>query len=467
MIPKKQRIALRHIALELFLLSACTVLVLLTKNEGIIFDELFRLMSWESIQLVLLFNVVWLGVIVFTRSSSFYNTDLFPARGKSILINTFIFVGVISTIAIVFKIEYFNRTSFLMPIFLFTFVNIFALSLVLEWYKRQHMEGFVSRALVVGGGERLEQVMQLADVLGHSGYRCVGLLDRPETAHQNQSLAYKGQISDLMKVLEEEEIDELFVAAASLEVGEFKKIIQTADFFGVRVNLIPETTFFTSPNFKTHTLDGLPYFKHRQSPLDQVNNYLFKKAFDLIFSLTVLTLLFPLLLLIAILIRLDSKGPIFYVPIRKGEGGRIFKCYKFRSMSTCDDPVNGTRSTVKNDPRITRIGKYLRRFDLDELPQFFNVLIGDMSVVGPRPHRVNLEKDFRKIVNDYMVRHYVKPGITGWAQVNGWRGPTATTAQKKKRIEHDLWYIENWSFWLDLKIVFCTVFSKKTRRNAF
>ena len=139
----------------------------------------------------------------------------------------------------------------------------------------------------------------------------------------------------------------------------------------------------------------------------------------------------------------------------------------FRTMKTCDDPNNGTRSTVKNDPRITKIGKYLRKLDLDELPQFFNVLKGNMSVVGPRPHRVNLDKDFRKIVNDYMVRHYVKPGITGWAQVNGWRGPTVTNEQKRKRVWHDLWYIENWNFILDLRIIFLTVFSRNTRINAF
>ncbi|MEM9921318.1 MAG: undecaprenyl-phosphate glucose phosphotransferase [Bacteroidota bacterium] len=467
MIPKKQRIALRHIALELILLSLCALLVLLAKNDGEISTAILGNEYREAFHLILIFNIVWLCVIVFSRDQSFYTSDHFPEKVRSLLINTFIFVGVISTIAIVFKIEYFNRTSFLLPIFLFAVVNIFILSLLMEWFKRRNADSFLSRVLVIGGGDRLDQVMDFADRLGHSGYRCVGFLDQPKPSYKKQELAYLGEIQQLAEVLNTENIDELFITASSLKGGELKKITKTADFYGVRVNLIPKTLFFTNANFKSYSLDGLPFFKYRQSPLDQMNNYLFKKAFDIVFASIVLLLFAPVLLLIALLIRLDGKGPIFYTPLRKGEGGRIFKCYKFRTMSVCDDPVNGTRSTVKNDPRITKIGKYLRKLDLDEFPQFFNVLKGDMSVVGPRPHRVHLEKDFRKIVNDYMVRHYVKPGITGWAQVNGWRGPTQTVSQKKKRIEHDLWYIENWNFLLDLDIVLRTVFSKKTRRNAF
>jgi putative colanic acid biosynthesis UDP-glucose lipid carrier transferase len=201
--------------------------------------------------------------------------------------------------------------------------------------------------------------------------------------------------------------------------------------------------------------------------LDHFRNYLIKKVFDLVFATMVMILLSPLMLLIALLIKIDTRGAVLYAPIRKGEAGSTFRCLKFRTMSVCDDPLNGTRSTVKNDPRVTRIGRFLRKYDLDELPQFINVIRGEMSVVGPRPHRINLQNDFRKIVDEYMVRHYIKPGLTGWAQINGWRGPTETVRQKTERIKHDLWYIANWSLLLDIKIVFLTVFGRKSRQNAF
>jgi putative colanic acid biosynthesis UDP-glucose lipid carrier transferase len=163
----------------------------------------------------------------------------------------------------------------------------------------------------------------------------------------------------------------------------------------------------------------------------------------------------------------ESRGPVFYCPIRIGKGGRPFKLFKFRSMMQNDDTSTGVQSTQENDPRITRVGKLLRKYSIDELPQFINVLLGTMSVVGPRPHRRYLNRQLQQDVYHYMLRHYVKPGITGWAQINGWRGPTDTEEQKRQRTLHDLWYVENWSFWLDIKIVYLTIFSSKVRKNAF
>jgi putative colanic acid biosynthesis UDP-glucose lipid carrier transferase len=173
------------------------------------------------------------------------------------------------------------------------------------------------------------------------------------------------------------------------------------------------------------------------------------------------------MLLIAIAIKLDSRGPVFYMPIRLGRRGEEFSLYKFRSMRHHADTELRDLSTLKEDPRVTRVGKFIRKFSLDELPQFINVLLYHMSVVGPRPHRIGLNKILQEKTSNYLVRHYILPGITGWAQVNGWRGPTETRLQSKGRTLHDLWYIEHWTFPLDIYIIFLTIFGKKARKNAY
>ena len=184
-----------------------------------------------------------------------------------------------------------------------------------------------------------------------------------------------------------------------------------------------------------------------------------KRIFDLFFGLLALILLFPFLLLISVIVKLESEGSIFYVPLREGKNNLLFPCFKFRTMYSdqCDNPSSGCRSTVRNDPRITPFGRFLRKFSLDELPQLINVIRGEMSLVGPRPHRVKLADDFRSLGLDYELRLRVKPGLTGWAQVNGWRGSTETLQQKTERIKHDLWYVKNHNLKLDLEIMWRTI----------
>jgi len=205
----------------------------------------------------------------------------------------------------------------------------------------------------------------------------------------------------------------------------------------------------------------------RQMPIDGKLATFLKNCFDKTFAVAALTCLLPLFLVIAVLIKMETPGPVFYSALRIGKGGRPFRLYKFRSMKENDNSVDGVCSTQLNDPRITAVGRVLRKYSLDELPQFVNVLLGNMSVVGPRPHRRYLNRQLQENVYHYMLRQYVKPGLTGWAQVNGWRGPTDTEEQKKQRTLHDLWYIENWSFGLDIKIILLTVISHKVRKGAF
>lgn len=246
-----------------------------------------------------------------------------------------------------------------------------------------------------------------------------------------------------------------------------KQIIDAADHQGARISFVPDYEGLFGKNYQMIQDNQLEAVKVHNMPLDGTYPTLEKGIFDFVFSFFTLIILAPVFLFIALWIKLDSKGPVFYCPVRVGRGGKNFKVFKFRTMSNNDNEVGGTKSTEKNDPRITKSGKILRKYNLDELPQFINVLLGNMSVVGPRPHRNYLNEKMKEHVEKYMIRHYFRPGITGWAQVNGWRGPTETEEQIAQRTAHDLWYIENWSFSLDLRIIWMTVFHQKARENAY
>ena len=276
-----------------------------------------------------------------------------------------------------------------------------------------------------------------------------------------------GDLNDMQQYLTENPVDEIVIALPVKYSKKIQNILSAADYHGIRVKYILDYQEIFGKNYKLTRYGQIDAINIRQLPVDGQYPSFVKNCFDKVFSAVILILLAPLFLVLAALIKLDSPGPVFYCPIRIGKGGKPFKVFKFRSMRENDTTSGGTLSTQEDDPRITRLGHVLRKYSLDELPQFINVFIGNMSVVGPRPHRRYLNRQLQESVYKYMIRHYVKPGITGWAQVNGWRGPTNTDEQKRQRTLHDLWYIENWSLWLDIKIILRTIFSKKAHKNAF
>jgi putative colanic acid biosynthesis UDP-glucose lipid carrier transferase len=211
----------------------------------------------------------------------------------------------------------------------------------------------------------------------------------------------------------------------------------------------------------------MPVFSVRQEPLEDINNRIRKRLFDIAFSsLVVIFILSWLIPLVSLAIWIESGRPIFFFQERTGKDNKSFYCFKFRSMYVNKD--SNTKQATKEDERITRIGKLLRKTNIDEFPQFLNVLKGDMSIVGPRPHMLKHTDDYSKKINQYMVRQFMKPGITGWAQVNGFRGETKALEEMEKRVEHDLWYMEQWSLWLDARIIFLTAYNMfRGEKNAY
>lgn len=313
--------------------------------------------------------------------------------------------------------------------------------------------------LIIGAGQVGKKFYDTVKENPHFGYKIIGLLDDKRPA--NMDGEYIGPLSELEKLLNEVQIDNVIVALPNYAHAKVEEIVRICQGFTTNISIIPDYFRFASSKYSVAMFGPFPIFSVREDLINEFQWRLLKRAFDFIFSFLViifiLSWLFPL---IGLLIKITSLGPILFKQERWGRNNRIFLAYKFRSMvyDSKDVDVNGNyQQATKNDPRLIKIGKFIRKTNIDELPQFINVFLGQMSVVGPRPHPTPLNMKSKKDIDLYMLRHLVKPGITGWAQVHGYRGEIKDISLMKKRLEYDIWYIENWSFWLDLEIIILTI----------
>jgi Undecaprenyl-phosphate glucose phosphotransferase len=317
----------------------------------------------------------------------------------------------------------------------------------------------LKRLLIIGASEVGFSFNELISSSPHFGYRLVGFLDDfPQTLLNGN---YLGKISDLDRVLKDYSVDDAIIALSKYSPEAIKEIIETCEQHTTRVKVIPTIFPFVSERYQMVQFGKIPVISVRNERIDEISSRILKRSFDLLFTCIIsLLVLWWLIPLIAILVKLTSKGPVFFKVERWGRKNKKFIVYKFRTMYhgvPTRDELGNHIQTEKGDKRITKIGRLLRKTNLDELPQFWNVIKGQMSVVGPRPHSTPLNNESRNQIKNYMMRHTVKPGMTGWAQVNGYRGSTKDKKLMEKRVEHDLSYIENWSIWLDLQIVVLTV----------
>jgi len=263
-------------------------------------------------------------------------------------------------------------------------------------------------------------------------------------------------ISDAMATSKELHVNEIFSTISPENTPGIYKLMQQADQECIRFKLIPNFSYFVDRPVHIDYFNDIPVLSLRNEPLNETMNKIKKRLFDILISLLVIVFILSWMIpLVALLIWLDSRESVFFVQLRSGKNNSVFPCLKFRSMYM--NKEENIRQASINDERLTKIGRFLRRTNLDEFPQFLNVFIGDMSVVGPRPHMLRHTEEYSKILSQYMVRHFLKPGITGWAQANGFRGETKKVQMMAKRVEYDLWYMENWSLWLDIRILFLTL----------
>ncbi|HBL7018668.1 MULTISPECIES: undecaprenyl-phosphate glucose phosphotransferase [Serratia] len=287
--------------------------------------------------------------------------------------------------------------------------------------------------------------------------------DTPVTV--GEEIPYAGDFEKLVEDAKCGKIDRVYISMAMSDELKIKEIVASLADTTCSVMLIPDVFTFNILQARTEEVNGVPVVPLFETPISGMNMVL-KRLEDIILSASILVFISPVLVCISLAVKLTSPGPIIFRQQRYGIGGKPINVWKFRSMKVMENGGDVVQAT-KQDSRVTPVGRFLRRTSLDELPQFINVLRGEMSIVGPRPHAVSHNEQYRKLIDGYMLRHKVKPGITGWAQINGWRGETDELEKMQKRIEFDLEYIRNWSVWFDIKIVFLTIFKGFVHKSAY
>lgn len=354
-------------------------------------------------------------------------------------------------------------------IFIFFCVNVFVeitvRNLIREGLRDLRRKGYNQKhILVIGYSRAAEQYIDRIKANPEWGYIIRGILaDNVPRGGEYKGVKVLGRTENLQVVLPENKLDEIAIALGLAEYHKLAHIVGMCEKSGVHTKFIPDYNNIIPTKPYTEDLQGLPVINIRRVPLSNPFNGFMKRIVDIFGALVALILFSPIMLAVAVIIKATSPGPLIFKQVRIGLQNRPFSMYKFRSMVVQEASAEKAGWTVKNDPRVTPIGRFIRKTSIDEFPQFINVLKGDMSLVGPRPERPQFVEKFKEEIPRYMIKHQVRPGLTGWAQVNGYRGDTSISG----RIEHDLYYIENWTMGFDFKILFLTFFKGFINKNAY
>jgi len=376
-------------------------------------------------------------------------------------------VGLLLTLVVLYLINQpnYSREMF----FIFWVVNVVALTgyrnilrMILMYIRKRGYN--LKYVLLVGYSKSAESYINRIRLNPQWGLVVRGILDdKVEAGTMYKGVKVVGSIDNLMVILPENKLDEIAITLSLSEYGRLEQIVDLCEKSGVHTKFIPDYAGVIPNKPYTEDLQGLPVINIRRVPLTNTLYAATKRAVDIVGALFAIILFSPIMIASAIAVKVTSKGPVIFAQERVGLHNKTFKMYKFRSMYVQDEREEKDGWTVQNDPRVTKVGKILRKTSLDELPQFFNILVGQMSLVGPRPGRPAFVEKFKEEIPRYMIKHQVRPGLTGWAQIHGLRGDTSI----EKRIEYDLYYIENWTLELDIKILFLTVFRGFINENAY
>lgn len=401
----------------------------------------------NEIYLILFSNIGWFFLVLVSNPYNLHKSWALSKVIKSQLVFLFIHLLIIVSL-----IVFFNKTySFYQVLLLYIiFIPLYFVWKIIIIYLRKLITNDIDyRNYILIGRNSLSEDIRKYYLINHQeGYRFKGYFS---------PASREALLNSLKEFCDNNEIHEIYYCVEGASTEQLKELVGFGLDSLIKVKLISDSVNYNQ-SIQLDKFDQVPGFNFAVLPLDELRNQILKRIFDLIFSSVFLLIVFSWLYpLISLLIKLDSKGPVFFIQARNGLSNKPFGCFKFRTMGFERDAE--FKQAAKDDPRITRMGKFLRKSSIDELPQFLNVLKGDMSLIGPRPHPIKLNEKFAPLIANIMSRHYVKPGITGLAQCMGYRGETQTLADMENRVRLDRYYIENWSFWLDIKIIFLTIVS--------
>jgi len=418
----------------------------------------------QYLTLLLLSNFAWITSASFLNAYSIKRVTRVTYIINNLIKQVILYILLVETSLNITKTYFISRT-FLTYSYVLVFVLIFVWRVGLTYLLKFHRirGGNYKKVIIAGYGKAPIQLKSYFETHPDVGYRFIGFFD-DNPKYANKVL---GKVSDLETYVIDNEIDEIYCSPYELSSAQVTRLIDFAEENFIRLKFLPEPNLLQARKMQINFYDLLPIMVLQPIPLDDLFNQMVKRLFDIVFSSFVIVFFLSWLVpLIGILIKMDSPGPIFFIQKRNGQGNQPFNCLKFRSMRLNED--SETKQATKDDDRITKLGQFLRKSSLDELPQFFNVLVGDMSVVGPRPHPIKLNENYRSLIDRYMSRHLIKPGVSGLAQVLGYRGETSKPYQMKSRIKIDIFYVEHWTFWLDIKIIFLTLYKMiKGDNNAY
>ena len=441
-----------HFVGDIVLLNFSFFLTYYLKFDSFIFEDNYRF-------LVIIFNAVWILVVLML---SLYQLRRIRRIDRILfnLFKAFIFNSIIiSAILFSLKASNFSReqlyATYILLFFLIIVWRLFMLKIIMI-YRRSGYN--YSNIVIIGGGGVAHQLYNYFSSDDMLGVKLLAIFfDRKINFKLNDNI-FQLNLDKIREFVIEKNVDEIYYTLPLTNTNKIKSLVEFCDKNMIRFRVVPDFRAFIFKRVNIDFFDDVPIITLREEPLTDFVNRVIKRIFDILFSLSVILLILSWLYpLIAIIIKLNSKGPVLFQQKRSGIDNEEFVCYKFRSMCVNKDSDN--KQATKNDMRITSVGKFLRKTSLDEFPQFINVFIGDMSIVGPRPHMIKHTNEYSVLIKKYMVRQLVKPGITGAAQVRGFRGETKKLSDMEDRVRLDVWYIENWSIWLDINIIFQTIWN--------